>query len=145
MKKILKGFTMVLVLICTAMSFAGCMKIDWVSAGDKLINKGFDVHSETDIDDIEWYLEDCLINGDSIVVAPEDVNRLLIAEKRGDTAILFVVFCKNEDAAKRVEERCEEIRTTFAYEFYMSAGDVKCGRDGKVAYIGHKDAVKAAK
>ncbi len=143
MKKLLKTALLFLMTACIALSATGCINNDWPGVEEKLIDKGYKVSSYTETDVIEECLEECLINSEYTAVDPQDVNCFMIAQK--GSKIIMIAFCKERSVAKKIAARAEELIIDFAALTGISKDEVDVGRDGKVAYIGHEDAVDDAK
>ncbi len=144
MKKIMKSLVAMVLLFCVLLSTTGCISKNWSKVEKKLEKKGYEVECLTNEEDIKDMLEDLLINEDyKEVVDPDDVNCLMLAYKGSKTII--IAFCEDRATAKKMEEEAEDLLVELADLMDMDKDDCKVGRDGKVAYIGHKDAVRAAK
>ncbi len=143
MKKIMKSLVAMVLLFCVLLTTTGCISKNWSKVERKLEKKGYEVECYTNEAYIEEILEELLINENYKVVDPAEVNCIMMATK-GSKAII-IAFCETRDTAKKVKEKAEDLLVEFADLMDINKSDCKVGRDGKVAYIGHEDAVKAAK
>ena len=139
MKKFLTIFMATLMLVSIAMFATGCgISDDWKETRDKLVDAGFDVTTATSPYSIESYVEDLGMSVDG-----DDVECVMIAFKGKQTIV--IAFCKDKATAKDLVKQAEDFESDFADMIDVSRDKIEIGRDGKVAYMGHKEAVKAAK
>lgn len=139
MKKFLTIFMATLMLVSIAMFATGCgISDNWRETFSELADAGYDVYRTTDAYEIEENIEyfDMYVDGDSV--------ECIIEAYRGKQAI-FIVFCKDKETAKDLVNQAEDSIYEFADLFEISKSKIEIGRDGTVAYIGTKDAIKAAK
>ena len=143
MKKFMKSLVAMVLLFCVLLSTTGCISKNWSKVERKLEKKGYEVECLTNEEYIEEALEELYINAEYKAVDPAEVDCLMFAYKGSKTII--IAFCKDRATAKKMEAKAEDLLVEFADLMDMDKDDCKVGRDGKVAYIGHKDAVRAAK
>lgn len=139
MKKFFKITLAIMLIACFALMSTACrINKDWMDVEEKLIDNRYDVDcliSETSISNV--------LTSMNLEILTEDVECVISAEKGYKFIIIF--FCYEKYAAKDIEYELEKSVREIAKEKGVSSDDIKYGRDGKVAYLGHKDAVRAAK
>ena len=142
MKKLIKSIVAMVMVCCLLFTLTGCISSDWTRVEENLIDEGYEVVAVTDLDSIEEFLEEMLINAEYTAVNPKEVNCVIMANK--GSKLIFIAFCESRAVAKKIREKAEELIIDFAKLTGVNEKDCEVGRDGKVAYIGHKDAVDAA-
>jgi len=128
-----------MLITCFALFGTACrINKDWRDVEEKLIDENYEVQATTSETYIEYYLED--FNLDDFA---KDVECVMMAEK--GSKCIFIVFCEDRATAKDIKSEAEDMVEDVADMMDIDEDDLKLGRDGKVVYLGHKDAVKAAK
>lgn len=141
MKKLLKTTLAIMLIACFAIMSTACkIDQDWMDVEEKLLSKRYTVECVTDVDDIKQIAED----GESEVKA-EDIECIMIAIK--GTKFIAIVFCYYEDTAEILYDEAvdEKVDREIARELRIKSDDIEYGVDGRVVYVGLKDAVKDVK
>ena len=140
MKKFLTVFMAMTIIACTALFATGCGGIssDWTKVKSNLEEEGFSTSYATTESGIERYVEEFGLSVDG-----SKVDCVMLAVKGRQTLIL--AFCKDVETAKDIKTQGEDIISDFASAIGVEKDKIVIGRDGTVAYLGHKEAVKAAK
>lgn len=141
MKKLLKPFIVILMVLYLSFSATGCfISNDWNKVQTKLEKKGYEVYCETNNDEITAFLEDTFYTYETSSVNPEKIKCILIATKENKQLIL--AFCEDVKTAEKVEDLFDDFEEDFVEIMGIAEKDCDSDTSGKIAYIGHDDAIK---
>lgn len=138
MKKLMKTLLAIMMIACFAVMSTACINSNWRRVKDKLEKEGYEVENTTSEYIIKFYLEEL-----GIYIDADEVECAMTAEK-GDKFI-YILFCESFSAARDAKKDAKDFLELLIEEDSSEFEDYKVGRDGKVVYFGHKDAIKAAK
>ena len=138
MKKVMKTLLAVIMIACFAVMSTACINSNWRRVDDKLEKEGYEVEKTTNENYIKGYLEEFEIH-----IEADEVECAMAAYK-GDKFI-YILFCESFSAARDAKKDAKDFLELLIEANSSEYEDYKVGRDGKVVYLGHKDAIKAAK
>lgn len=138
MKKILKLITALTLVLCLAFSLTACINDDWADVEQKLKEEGYSVTATVEDSGIKTALA---LRG--LTAEADDVDCYMVASK--DDKQVFIIFCDERDTAKSLATQIETRKSDYMKLYNLTEDTCDYGRDGKVVYFGHKDAVDAAK
>ena len=122
MKKLLKPFIAILMALCLSFSATGCfISNDWNKVQAKLEKKGYEAYCETNNDEITAFLEDTFYTYE------------------------ILAFCEDVKTAEKVEDLFDDFEEDFVEIMGIAKKDCDSDTSGKIAYIGHEDAIKVLK
>ena len=142
MNKFLTTVISLATLGCVAFGATACgMSDDPEEVGENLKKNGYSVYVEDDADDIGDYfiIFDLDADLDDIDLAIRGVHPV------NKDKMIFMVFCEDEDTAEDLYEQAESLFDEWCILLDWDEEEYSIGVSGKVAYVGHEDAIEAAK
>lgn len=144
MKKFLRTFVVALLVLSMTLSLAGCISNKWTKVEDNLKNEGYVVDTYTTEAMIGIALASwTTLGGDFDDIDVKKVNCLLKGEKNGK--VIFIAFCDDLKTASRFEEDFDDWLDVFDDNNILDDDAYDTDQNFKVAYLGHEDAIRAAR
>ena len=144
MKKFLKTMIVAILVLSMTLSMAGCISSKWTKVEDNLKNEGYEVEacvleSEKLGAIANWNLKGGKFKEDDL----KKVKCLLIAKR--DSKVIYIAFCDDLETANKFEEDFDDWLDVLDDNRILDDDAYETEQNFKVAYLGHKDAIRAAR
>lgn len=144
MKKFLKTMVVAILILSMTLSMAGCISSKWTKVEDNLKNEGYEVEACVSESEklgaiVNWNLKGGKFKEDDL----KKVKCLLIAKR--DSKVIYIAFCDDLETANRFEEDFDDWLDVLDDNRILDDDAYETEQNFKVAYLGHKDAIKAAR
>ena len=144
MKKFLKTMIVAILVLSMTLSMAGCISSDWTKVKKNLENEDYAVDHYTSESMISLTIAGwTALGGNFDDIDVEKVKCLLIGERNGK--VIYIAFCDDLETANRFEEDFDDWLDVLDDNRILDDDAYETEQNFKVAYLGHKDAIKAAR
>lgn len=144
MKKFLKTMIVAILVLSMTLSMAGCISSDWTKVEDNLKNEDYVVDHYTSESMISLAIAGwTALGGNFNDIDVEKVKCLLKGERNGK--IIYIAFCDDLETANKFEEDFDDWLDVLDDNRILDDDAYETEQNFKVAYLGHKDAIKAAR
>ena len=144
MKKFLKTMIVAILVLSMTLSMAGCISSDWTKVEENLDNEGYAVdHYTSESMIIATIAGWTALGGNFDDIDVEKVKCLLFAKR--DSKVIYIAFCDDLETANRFEEDFDDWLDVLDDNRILDDDAYETEQNFKVAYLGHKDAIRAAR
>ena len=144
MKKFLKTMLVAILVLSMTLSMAGCISSDWTKVKKNLENEDYVVDHYTSESAISLTIAGwTALGGNFDDIDVKKVKCLLKGERNGK--IIYIAFCDDLETANKFEEDFDDWLDLLDDNRILDDDAYETEQNFKVAYLGHKDAIKAAR
>ena len=144
MKKILRTLVVALLVFSMTLSLAGCISSKWTKVEENLKNEGYIVTVyNTDVEKVAAVTLWNTLGGKFNAQELDKVKCLLKGERDGK--VIYIAFCDDLETASIFEEKFDDFLDELDDKGILDDDYYDTDQNFKVAYLGHEDAIRAAR